>query len=180
MDEIVEQGFDRLVELVKEYKDTQKEILDKIIENNVPLLEKMLKTVTPVIAEIGQEFMLKGKQNQNGELYDQKYYQDKMIILGKPDEPVSTRPDNPTKAVNSQFCVATEKGELYELMYSNDGFIIDSYLSPLTSEDALAFYGYDIIYMLYSAMKEYALAQEDVIDALNLTLGAIQKSEEEK
>jgi hypothetical protein len=122
--------------------------------------------------------MLKGKQDQKGELYDQKFYQDKMIILGKPEEPVATRPDNPTKAVTQQFCVMTEKGELFELMYSSDGFIIDSYMSPLTPEDALAFYGYDIMYMLYSAMREYELGQEDVLDALNLVLGAIQRREE--
>lgn len=180
MDEIIEQGFDRLFELVKETKDAQNDTLDKIIENNVPLLKKMLASVSPVIAEVGSEYMLKGKQDQKGELYDQKYYADKMIILGKPEEPVSIRPDNPTKKVDQQFCVATEKGELFELMYSSDGFIIDSCLSPLTPEDALAFYGYDILYMLYSAMREYQLAQEDVLDALNLVLGAIQQKEEGK
>jgi len=178
MDEIIEQGFDRLAEYISETKDAQKKALDKVIENNVLLLEKMVRTVTPIIAEIGSEYMLKGKQDQKGELYDQKYYKEKMIILGKPEKPVETRPDNPTKKVTSQFCVMTEKGELFELMYSSDGFIIDSYLSPLSAEDALAFYGYDVMYMLYSAMKEYALAQEDVLDALSITLGAIQRAEE--
>jgi hypothetical protein len=77
--------------------------------------------------------------------------------------------------VTTQFCVASEKGELFELMFSNDGFIVDTYASPLSAEDALAFYGYDIIYMLYSAIREFALAEEDVLDALNLTLGFLQQ-----
>ena len=178
MDELIDQGFDRLCAQIRETKDAQKEALDAITKENVAFLEKMIRSVTPVIAEIGSEYMLKGKQDQKGDLYDQKFYPDKMIILGKPETPVAMRPDNPTKQVAQQFCVMTEKGELFELMYSNDGFIIDSYLSPLTAEDALAFYGYDIMYMLYSAMREYQLAQEDVLNALNLVLGAIQRTHE--
>ncbi|MCK9314492.1 MAG: hypothetical protein M0P20_10635, partial [Methanocorpusculum sp.] len=64
---------------------------------------------------------------------------------------------------------------LFELMFSNDGFIVDTYQAPLSAEDALAFYGYDIMYMLYSAIREYALAGEDVLEALNLTLGYLQQ-----
>ena len=52
--------------------------------------------------------------------------------------------------------------------------------SPLSPEDALEFYGYDIMYMLYSAMREYALAQEDVLDAVNLTLGCLQQMDEKQ
>mgnify|MGYP003509923064 FL=1 len=65
-----------------------------------------------------------------------------------------------------------------ELMFANDGFIIDTYASKLSEDDALHFYGYDIIYMLYSAMRDYALAQQDVLEALNLTLGFIQRRNE--
>jgi hypothetical protein len=32
--------------------------------------------------------------------------------------------------------------------------------------------------MLYSAMRDYALAQQDVLEALNLTLGFIQRRNE--
>jgi hypothetical protein len=60
-------------------------------------------------------------------------------------------------------------------MLSNDGFVVDTYTSPLTPKDALEFYGYDIIYMLYSAMKDYYLAEKEILTALNLTLGYIQK-----
>ena len=139
----------------------------------------MAKTVGAVVAEIGQEFLLKAKMDTKGELYDQKYYAEKMIILGKSADPVPFRPDNPTKKVDQQFCVLNEKGEIQEIMFSNDGFIIDTYIAKLSEEDAIHFYGYDIIYMLYAAMRDYALAQQDVLEALNLTLGFIQRKNEE-
>lgn len=178
MDEVIEQGFYRLRSLVTETKEEQNAAASKIEEGSAELLSMMAKTVGAVVEEIGQEFLLKAKMDTKGELYDQKYYAEKMIILGKSAEPVSFRPDNPTKKVDQQFCVLTKKGEIMELMFSNDGFIIDTYASKLSEDDALHFYGYDIIYMLYSAMRDYALAQQDVLEALNLTLGFIQRRNE--
>lgn len=179
MDEIVEQGFERLTALVAETKEAQNAAAGEIEKENAKLLSMMAKTVGEIVAEIGQEFLLKAKMDTKGELYDQKYYAEKMIILGKSSDPVPFRPDNPTKKVDQQFCVLNEKGEIQELMFSNDGFIIDTYASNLSAEDAIHFYGYDIIYMLYSAMQDYALAQQDVLDALNLTLGFIQRKNEQ-
>ncbi len=178
MDEVIEQGFYRLRNLVTETKEVQNIAAAEIEKENTKLLAMMAHTVGEIVSEVGQEFLLKAKMDTKGELYDQKYYPEKMIILGKSAEPISFRPDNPTKKVDQQFCVLTEKGEIQELMFSNDGFIIDTYVSKLTEEDALHFYGYDIIYMLYSAMRDYALAQQDVLDALNLTLGFIQRRNE--
>jgi len=175
MDPIVEQGFDRLLEIIKETKEKQEDAAEKIMEKDTLLLEEMIAAVAQVIPNAGSEFLLKAKQDIKGDLYDQKYYPDKMIILGKTESPVSFRPDDPKKKVTQQFCVESEKGELFELMFSNDGFVVDTYASPLSAEDALAFYGYDIIYMLYSAIREFALAEEDVLDALNLTLGFLQQ-----
>ena len=179
MDEIVEQGFARLKSLVAETKEAQKTAAGEIEKENAKLLAMMAHTVGEIVGEIGQEFLLKAKMDTKGELYDQKYYAEKMIILGKSADPIPFRPDNPTKKVDQQFCVLSENGDIMELMFSNDGFIIDTYTSKLTAEDAIHFYGYDIIYMLYSAMRDYALAQEDVLDALNLTLGFIQRKNEE-
>lgn len=178
MDEIVEQGFERLTALVAETKEAQNAAAEEVEKENAKLLSMMAKTVGEIVAEIGQEFLLKAKMDTKGELYDQKYYAEKMIILGKSADPVSFRPDNPTKKVDQQFCVLNEKGEIQELMFSNDGFIIDTYVSSLSAEDVVHFYGYDIIYMLYSAMQDYALAQQDVLEALNLTLGFIQRKNE--
>jgi len=178
MDEIVEQGFDRLQTLISETKQKQDDTSREFCKQNAALLSRMIDAVASIAQEIGSEFLLKAKQDTKGELYDQKYYNEKMIILGKSDSPLEYRPDDPKKKVTQQFCVLSEKGALYELMFSNDGFVVDTYASPLTPEDALEFYGYDIIYMLYSAMRDYCLAEEDVLAALNLALGYIQKKTE--
>ncbi len=175
MDEIVEQGFERLQVLINETKIQQECFSEEIIKQKSALLERMTEAVAPVAKEIGSEFLLRAKQDSKGELYDQKYYEEKMIILGKTDEPAQFRPDDPKKKVVQQFCILSENGKLYELMFSNDGFVIDTYASPLSAEDALEFYGYDILYMLYSAMRDYWLAEEDVLAGLDLALGYIQK-----
>lgn len=175
MDPIVEQGFERLLDVIKEAKEKQQEIAEMIIKEDNALLEKMLSAVVPVVQAAGSLFMQRAKQDTKGDLYDQMYYSDKMIILGKTESPASFRPDDPKKQVTQQFCVASEKGELFELMFSNDGFVVDTYASPLSAEDALVFYGYDILYMLYSAIRDYALAEEDLLDALDLTLGFLQQ-----
>ncbi len=175
MDPIIEQGFDRLLDVIKETKAKQQDTAELIIHEDKVLLEKMLSAVVPVVEAAGSVFLQKAKQDTKGDLYDQVYYSDKMIILGKTEQPASFRPDDPKKKVTQQFCVVSEKGELFELMFSNDGFVVDTYASPLSAEDALAFYGYDILYMLYSAIWEYALAEEDVLEALCLTLGYLQQ-----
>jgi len=174
MDDVVEKGFERLEVIIAETKDKQKELAEEVKQKASELLAKMAASVGLVVQEIGQEFLQRAKVDQKGELYDQVYYPDKMIILGKSATPEAFRPDNPTKKVTNQYCVLSAAGNLFELMYSNDGFIIDTYASPLTPEDAIYFYGYDIIYMLYGAMRDYALAQQDLIDAINITLGYIQ------
>ncbi len=175
MDEIVEKGFERLCALVSETKEKQKAAVKKVKENEVNLLKMMQGIVGPVVAEIGQEFIQRAKMDQNGDLYDHVYYPDKMILLGKPVEMLEHRPDDMMKKVDQQFCVLSEAGNLFELMFTNDGFIIDTYASPLSAEDALEFYGYDILYMLYSAMRDYGLAQQDLLEALNITLGYLQQ-----
>jgi chaperonin cofactor prefoldin len=175
MDEIIEQGFDRLQTLINETKQKQNDAFREFCDQNVTLLLRMIDTVAPIAREIGSVFLLKAKQDIKGELYDQEYYSEKMIVLGKTDSPLEYRPDDLRKKITQQYCVLSEKGMLYELMFSNDGFIVDTYTSPLTPKDALEFYGYDIIYMLYSAMKDYHLAEKEVLDALSLALGYIQK-----
>ncbi|HJJ42179.1 MAG TPA: hypothetical protein O0W90_02540 [Methanocorpusculum sp.] len=178
MDKIVEDGLNRIEFLIEESKKEKEDAINKIIENDSELLSRMTELVTPIIPEVGQVFITKAKQDIKGELYDQKYYSEKMILLLKSDNPVSLRPDNPKKKVDNQYCVLSENGQLSELMFSNDGFVIDSYLSPISAEEAISYYGYEIMYILYSALSEYCLAQQDVIDALNITLGMIQKKNE--
>ncbi|MDR0439124.1 MAG: hypothetical protein LBH02_02765 [Methanocalculaceae archaeon] len=175
MDKIIEQGFNHLQTLINKTKQKQDDTFQEFCNQNVSLLSQMIDAVTPITKEIGSVFLLKAKQDIKGELYDQEYYSEKMIILGKTDSPLKHRPDNLKKKITQQFCVLSEEGMLYELMFSNDGFIVDTYASPLTPKDALEFYGYDIIYILYSAMRDYYLAEKEVLAALEITLGYIQE-----
>ncbi|HJJ89275.1 MAG TPA: hypothetical protein O0W81_04125 [Methanocorpusculum sp.] len=176
MDEIVERGFERLQTLISETKRKKNDVLCELCSQNVSLFMRMVDAVSPIVQEIGSIFLLKAKQDLKGELYDQIYYKEKMIILGKTDCPLEYRPDDPKKKVTQQFCVLSEKGLLYELMFSNDGFIVDTYASLLTPGEAIELYGYEIIYMLYSAMRDYSLAEEEVLAALDLALGYIRKN----
>ncbi len=73
--------------------------------------------------------MTKASRITKGELYDSVFYQKKMIVLGKAD------------AVNSGLMTSVKgfrsvlrpfgKGKFYELSYSSDGFLVDSYLNPV-------------------------------------------------
>jgi len=95
-----------------------------------------------------------------------------MIVLGKTD-PAGYRPDNMSKKVDDQFCVLSEDGKFYELMFSFDGFIVDSYANPISPKDALDRYGYEPMYMLYQALHDYLKGQEDLVAALKLVLAFV-------
>ena len=115
----------------------------------------------------------KGKQDTKGEIYDPAYFPQKMIILGKAVKPAPFRPDNPQMPVTDQFCVLSEEGSFYDLMYSFDGFLTDSYLNPIDAKKAFEQYGYEVIFMLYCAMRDYLKGQEALIEALERVMGYI-------
>jgi hypothetical protein len=75
--------------------------------------------------------------------------------------------------VTDQFCVLTEDGDFFELMYSFDGFLTDSYLNPLDAKRAIDQYGYDIMVMLYTAIHDYLKEEEALILALDTVIGYI-------
>jgi hypothetical protein len=75
--------------------------------------------------------------------------------------------------VTDQFCVLTEDGDFFELMYSFDGFLTDSYLNPLDAKRAIDQYGYDIMVMLFSAMHDYLKGEEALVLALDTVIGYI-------
>jgi len=75
-----------------------------------------------------------------------------------------------TRRVTDQFCVLSEEGKFYELMYSSDEVITDSYLNPISPADVLRIYGYDAMFMLYRAMRDYLKSEEDLIEALGKVL----------
>jgi hypothetical protein len=171
MDEI-ETGFAKILEKIAELKKTEGELADTVRKNDVKLLARMAESAIPVVKSAGINMLKKGKQDTKGEIYDPQYYPQKMLILGK-SETAGVRPDNPQMPVTDQFCVLTEDGDFFELMYSFDGFLTDSYLNPLDAKKAIDQYGYDIMVMLYTAMHDYLKEEEALILALDTVIGFI-------
>ena len=171
MDEI-EKGFNKITEKIEALQNEGKPLSEKVRANDAKLLERMARSAEPVVLEVGLRMLKKGKQDTKGEMYDPLYFIEKMIILGKTD-PVSGRPDNPAIPVTDQFLVLSEDGAFYELMYSFDGFLTDSYLNRIDAKQAIDQYGYDIMFMLYRALADYLKGEEELIAALDKVIGYV-------
>jgi len=171
MDEI-ETGFAKILEKLEQAKEQEQALSAMIRKNDAGLLERMAQSTIPVVKEIGMSLLEKGKQDNKGELYDTRYYPKRMIIVGK-SEPAPFRPDNPAKKVIDQFCVLSEEGIFYELMYSSDGFVTDSCLNRLDAAAVLDLYSYDALFMLYKAMHDYLKDEEALVQALDRTISYI-------
>ena len=171
MDEI-ETGFDKLIEKIEANRGKTADLSAKVKENDAKLLARMAKSAVPIVKTVGLDMLKMGKQDTKGEIYDPLYYPRKMIILGK-SEPAAYRPDNPQKQVTDQFCVLSDEGKLFELMYSFDGFLTDSYLNPIDAKTALEHYGYDVMFMLYRALHDYIEGEEALIEALDKVIGYV-------
>jgi hypothetical protein len=164
MDEI-EKGFDLIFEQLDEMNRATEERARQILEGKARLLAKMAATSVPVVARIGLSMVNRAKLDSKGEPYNAEYYPEKMLVLGK-TEPAKFRPDDVNKAVADQFCILSEKGQFYELMYSSSPIFMDSYLNPLTPEQVLDIYGLEILFMLYRAMRDYLETNRDIVEAL--------------
>jgi hypothetical protein len=171
MDEI-ETGFEKLMQKIDELHKSEKSLSAKVKENDAKLLGKMAKSAVPVVKIVGLNMLRMGKEDTKGEIYDPAYYPQKMIILGKVDAK-GFRPDNPAKEITDQFCVLSEDAELFELMYSYDGFLTDSCLNPIDPRRAIDVYGYDIMFMLYRAMHDYLEAEEKLVGALDTVVNYV-------
>lgn len=134
----------------------------------------MAAQVSPVISKIGIELLEKGKKDIQGEIYDPRHYPSKMIILGRSADPAPYRPDNLSRAVQDQFCLLGEDGKFYEVMYSSDELVIDSYLAEISPRQVIELYGYEVMFMLYKAMQQYLENQEDLMSALEKTISFIR------
>jgi hypothetical protein len=172
MDEI-EVGYKKLEEKIQELQEKGETLSQEIRNHDAELLARMAKSAIPVVKVVGLNMLRKGKQDTKGEIYDPAYFPGKMIILGKAVEPAASRPDNPQMPVTDQFCVMSEEGKFFELMYSFDGFLTDSYLNPIDEKTAIEHYGYDVMYMLYRAMHDYLKDEEALIEALEKVIGYI-------
>lgn len=171
MDEI-EKGFEKLMKKIEELQEKNATLSEKVRTNDAKLLAKMSASAVPVVKIVGLNMLRMGKQDTKGEIYDPVDYPQKMILLGK-SEPAALRPDDPSKKITDQFCVLSEDGDFFELMYSFDGFLTDSYLNPVDPKTALDRYGYDILFMLYRAMHDYLKGEEALIEALEKVVGYV-------
>ena len=177
MEEVIELGFNRLVEIINLH-DTSIDAYSEEIRNlDALLLGKMASQITQVISKTGIELLEKGKKDNQGEIYDPRHYPLKMIILGKSAEPVLYRPDNMSRSVQDQFCLLGEDGKFYEIMYSADELIIDSYLAEIPPRQVIDLYGYEAMFMLYKAMQQYLSNQEELLFALEKTIAFIRSKE---
>ena len=171
-DDIIEKGYFTLLQEMKEIQDRTEKLSEEVKKNRAALLSRMAEKTIPVISRVGLSLLRRGKQDTKGEIYDPEYYREKMIVLGK-TSPAPYRPDNPSMPVVDQFCVLSEKGAFYELMYSTDGFLTDSYLNPITPETVIEIYGEEPLFMLYHAMKDYLQSNQDLLSALEKVLSFI-------
>jgi hypothetical protein len=171
MDEI-ETGFEKIKQKIDELKGKEGSLSQEIKDNDAKLLGRMANSARPVVKAIGLNMLKMGKQDLKGEIYDPMYYPAKMIVLGKAEQN-AFRPDDPSKKITDQFCVLSEDGDFFELMYSFDGFLTDSYLNPIDGKKAIELYGYDVMFMTYLAMHDYLKGEEELITALEKVLGYI-------
>ena len=172
MDEI-EAGYKKIEQKIQELQEKADSLSKEIRDHDAELLARMAKSAVPVVRVVGLNMLKKGKQDTKGEIYDPAYFPGKMIILGKAIKPAESRPDNPQMPVTDQFCVMSEEGKFFELMYSFDGFLHDSFLNPIDTKTAIDHYGYDIMFMLYRAMHDYLKGEEALVEALEKVIGYV-------
>ena len=174
MEELIEKGFNRLVEVINLHDTSIDAYSEDIRKMDAELMNRMAMQVTKVISKTGIELLEKGKKDNHGEIYDSRHYPTKMIILGKSAEPAPYRPDNMSRAVQDQFCLLGDDGKFYEIMYSADELVIDSYMAEISSRQVIDLYGYEAMFMLYKAMQQYLENQEDLMSALEKTISFIR------
>ena len=171
MDDI-EKGFDQIFNELDELNKAGEARAKQILEGKAVLLGKMAAMAIPVVTRVGLSMVNRAKIDSKGEPYNAEYYPEKMLVLGKTD-PAKFRPDDVSKPVADQFCVISENGRFFELMYSSTPVFMDSYLNPLTPQEVLDIYGLEVMYMLYRAMRDYLETNREVLDALGTVIAFV-------
>jgi hypothetical protein len=170
MEDIVINGYTRLIELIRTTDASIDHDAELIKTKDAELLGRMGTMTSPVIRNVGISILEKGKKDSQGEIYDAVHYSPRVFVLGKSMDLVPYRPDNMNRPVVDQFCLLSEDGKFYEVMYSADDLIVDSYMGELTPRQILDLYGYEAMYMLYKGMIEYLEGQGKLLDGLETTL----------
>lgn len=169
----IDRGFAALEALIRSNAEAINEESGRVRQDEAALLARMGATAARIVPIAGLEVMARGKVDGSGELFDQAYFPQRMLLLAR-GEPMAFRPDDPGKAVTDQFCVLRHDGTFAELMYSNDTVLVDSYLAPISAEEALGIYGPELLVMLYRALRQYLEGQEALLAALRTTLEFIR------
>lgn len=170
MDDVVVNGYSRLIDLIRTTETGVDQIADQVRAREAELLARMGSITAPVIGNVGITILERGKKNIEGEIYDAQHYPFRVFVLGKSADLAPYRPDNMSRAVMDQFCLLSEDGKFYEVMYSADELIVDSYMGVLSPDQVLSLYGYEAVFMLYKGMKQYLEGQENLLGALEITL----------
>ncbi|MDK2974561.1 MAG: hypothetical protein PWP08_932 [Methanofollis sp.] len=177
MDEI-EAGYEALIRRIEETDAEKIRLTGEVAGRRTDLLAKMGAMAAPLVGQIGMNLLKKGKQDTKGEIFNAEYHRERMIVLGK-TEPVPYRPDDAQKKVIDQYCTLSERGEFFEVMFSSDGQIVDSYACPLSPADAVEIYGDEAMLMLYRALREYLTGEEEAVAALGRTLELIAEKKQD-
>lgn len=178
MEEVVITGYSRLIELIKTADAAVDQNIEDLRRHDAEILGRMGAITAPVIHTMGITILEKGKKDNNGEIYDARHYGMRVFVLGKSIDLAPYRPDDMSRPVVDQFCLLSEDGKFYEVMYSMDDLVVDSFLGELTPRQVLDIYGYEAVFMLYKGMKEYLEGQETLLANLEGTLQFLSAASE--
>jgi hypothetical protein len=176
MEDVIINGYTRLIELIRTTDSGIDQHTESIRAHEAEVLGKMGAMTAPVIHNAGITILERGKKDNLGEIYDANHYPSRVFVLGKSTDLSPYRPDNISRPVIDQFCLLSEDGKFYEVMYSADDLVIDSYLGELTPRQVIDIYGYEAVFMLYKGMKQYLEGQESLLTALETTLQFLANS----
>ncbi len=175
----IEEGFQAAIACGKKSTEGIDALLPEIHAKVEGLISRLAADATALVPEAGLLMMLRGKMDGKGELYDTVYFDEKMLVLGK-TEPLPYRPDDTTKKVDNQYLVLGTDGVFSELMYSSDGFLIDVFKKDLSTEDAIALYGFEPAVMLYKAVQQYAKDESGLYGAMGTVLEFLLVEEKDR
>lgn len=174
---VIEAGFTALEKVLEEKHAISEEMLTTLSGKAAGLLARMGALASPMVPKLGLEMLKAGVQDgTGGEVFSAEYFPSRMLILGKTD-PVPFRPDNPGKKVTDQFCVLAEDGKFYEVMYTVNSGRVDAYQAPIEPEVIMDVYGYEIMFMLYRALRDFSGAEDELISAFGKVLDFMEAKE---
>lgn len=166
----IEEGFSALVQVLEEKHEKNEQSAQIMSEKAATLMNRMASLAAPLVPKVGLEMIRSGTQDgQGGDLFGVEYFKGRMLLLGKTD-PVPFRPDMPSKSVTDQFCVLGEDGRFYEIMYSLEEGRVDAFQAAIEPAVIMDVYGYEVMFMLYRALRDFKAVEEELVTAFERVL----------